>query len=84
MLYKGKKSKYAYKKRKNENFEKQKNAFSSHVSRITQPKNQVPRPKDVTCSPRIDRHTDRQTDTKVSTEDTLSGFQEFFQGSKPE
>ena len=25
-----------------------------------------------------DRHTDRQTDTKVNTEDTLSGFQEFF------
>ena len=25
-----------------------------------------------------DRHTDRQTDTKVKTEDTLSGFQEFF------
>ena len=24
------------------------------------------------------RHTDRQTDTKVNTEDTLSGFQEFF------
>ena len=23
-------------------------------------------------------HTDRQTDTKVNTEDTLSGFQEFF------
>ena len=25
-----------------------------------------------------DRHTDTQTDTKVNTEDTLSGFQEFF------
>ena len=25
-----------------------------------------------------DRQTDRQTDTKVNTEDTLSGFQEFF------
>ena len=34
-----KKSKNAYKKRKNENFEKQKNAFFSHVSRIIQPKN---------------------------------------------
>ena len=25
-----------------------------------------------------DRHTDTQTDTKVNTEDTLSGFQDFF------
>ena len=25
-----------------------------------------------------DRQTDRQTDTKVNTEDTLSGFQNFF------
>ena len=30
------------------------------------------------CSPRADTHTDRQTDTKVNTEDTLSGLQEFF------
>ena len=34
------------------------------------------------CSPRTDtqtdRHTDTQTYTKVNTEDTLSGFQEFF------
>ena len=32
------------------------------------------------CSPRTDRHTHRQTHTctKVNTEDTLSGFQEFF------
>ena len=69
-----KKSKNAYKKRKNENFEKQKNAFFSHVPRITQPKNQVPRPKSVPCSPR----TDGQTHTKVTTDSTLSGFQEFF------
>ena len=27
---------------------------------------------------RTDRHTDRQTHTKVTTEGTLSGFQEFF------
>ena len=37
---------------------------------------------DVLCSPRADGHTDRQThrqtDTKVNTEDTLSGFQDFF------
>ena len=30
------------------------------------------------CSPRADTQTHRQTDTKVNTEDTLSGFQEFF------
>ena len=34
-----KKTKNAYKKRKNENFKKQKNAFFSHVPRIIQPKN---------------------------------------------
>ena len=38
VLYK-EKSKNAFKKRKNENFEKQKNAFLSHVPRIIQPKN---------------------------------------------
>ena len=59
-----KKSKNAYKKRKNDNFEKQKKMFLSRVPLITQPKNQVPRSKG--------------TDTKVNTEDTLSGFQEFF------
>ena len=36
----------------------------------------------VLCSPHIDAQTERQadwhTDTKVNTEDTLSGFQEFF------
>ena len=41
-------------------------------------KNQVPRSKDVLCSPPTDRHTDRQTHTKVTTVGTLSGFQEFF------
>ena len=51
-----------------------KNAFLSHVPRIIQPKNQVPRPKSVPCSLR----TDRQTHTKVTTVGTLSGFQEFF------
>ena len=30
------------------------------------------------CSPITDRHTDTQTDTKVTTVGTLSGFQEFF------
>ena len=38
--------------------------------------------KGVLCSPRADGHTDRQThrqtDTKLNTEDTLSGFQDFF------
>ena len=70
-----KKSKNAYKKRKNENFEKQKNAFFSHVPSIILPKNQVPRPKDVLCSPitdtqthrQTDRHTDRQTTRYFST-----------------
>ena len=62
-----KKSKNANKKRKNENFEKQKNAFFSHVS--------VAR---VQTDRQTHRQTDRQTDTKVNTEDTLSGFQEFF------
>ena len=33
---------------KNQNFEK-KNAFLTHVPRITMPKNQVPRSKTVTC-----------------------------------
>ena len=35
-------------------------------------------PKSVPCSPRTDRRTDVQTDTKVATVGTLSGFQEFF------
>ena len=64
MLYKEKKKKNAYKKRKIENFEKQTMAFLSHFQRITQPKNQVPRSKGVPCSMRIDRQTD------VKTEDT--------------
>ena len=39
VLYKGKKSKNAYKKRENENFEKQKYAFFSNIPGITLPKN---------------------------------------------
>ena len=39
------------------------NAFVSHVSRITQSKNLVPRSKGVLCS--------QDTDTKVKTDDTL-------------
>ena len=42
-----------------QNFEKQKNAFLSHVPRILQSKNQVPRPKGVLCSSVTDRQTDR-------------------------
>ena len=44
------------------------------------PEKSVPRSKGVLCSLRADTHTqtDRQTDTKVNTEDTLSGFQDFF------
>ena len=41
--------------------------FLSHVPRIIQPKNQVPRPKSVPW-----------THTNVTTVGTLSGFQEFF------
>ena len=62
---------------KMQNFEKQNNAFLSHIPRITQPKNQIPWSKDVLCSPVTDRHTDRPTDTKVTTMGTLLGFQEF-------
>ena len=51
-----------------------KTTFFSHVPRITQPKNYVPRPKSVSCS----RQTDGQTHTKVTTEGTLLGFQDFF------
>ena len=68
----GEKSKNVIKKRKNENSKK--TFVFTHVPIITQPKNQVPRSKGVLCSSRTDRHTD----TKVNTEDTLSGFQDFF------
>ena len=61
------------KKHKNKHFEKQKNAFLSHVSRIIQLKNQrSSRLKGVLTL------TGGWTDTKVKAEDTLSGFQEFF------
>ena len=42
---------------KNQNFEKQKIAFFSHVPRSIMSKNQVPRSKTVTCSAVTDRHT---------------------------
>ena len=51
--------------------------FFSHVLRITQPKNCVPRSKGVTCSPFTDGQTHRQTH-RVTTEGTLLGFQDFF------
>ena len=61
------------------NFEKRKKLlFFSHVTRITQRKNQIPRSKGVLSNWRTDGHTDRHTHTKVNTEDTLSGFQELF------
>ena len=67
--------KNANRKHRNENFGKQKKTFLSHVPRIIQPKNQVPRSKYVHCRP----HTNTQTDTHESgAEDTLSGFQEIF------
>ena len=40
---------------------------------IIQPKNEVPRLNDVTCSPHIHTQTHR-----VTTEGTLSGFHDFF------
>ena len=43
----------------------------SHLPRITQSKNQIPRSLSY-------RHTDSQTDTRVNTEDTLLGFPDFF------
>ena len=42
------------------------------------PKNEVPRSKGVPCSPFADRQTDAKKDMKVNTDDTLSGFHEFF------
>ena len=53
-------SKNVFKKCKN--IEKRKNVFLSHVPGIIQPKNEVPRPKDVLCS----LVTDGQTDTHES------------------
>ena len=47
--------------------------FFYHVSRIIRHKNEVPRPKGVPCSPFTDGQTDR-----VTTEGTISGFQDFF------
>ena len=54
--------------------------FFPHVPRITLPKNYVPRSKALLYRPRVDRqtHTDTQTDTKVTTVGTLSGFQGIF------
>ena len=49
----------------------------SHVPRILQ-SNWVPRSKGVLCSSGTDRRADGQTDTKLKTEDTLSGFQDLF------
>ena len=72
MLYKGE-------KRKNENFEKQKNAFFLMSQGSLDPKIRFLGQK--VCSvARV--QTDTQTDTKVNTEDTLSGFPStYHQGS---
>ena len=69
--------KNVHKKHKNENFVKQTNAFLSHVLRIIQPKNQIPRPKSVSCSVFTDRQTDTHTH-RVTTVGTLPRFQDFF------
>ena len=52
----------------------EKNASLSYIPRFSQPKNQVPMSKGVLCSPPT-THTYRHTDTKVKSEDSLSGFQ---------
>ena len=78
VLYKEKKSKNAYKKRKNENFKKQKNAFLSHVPRIIQPKSFLGQKLCSVARLHTDTQTHRHTHTKVTTVGTLSGFQEFF------
>ena len=92
MLYKGKKSKNAYKKRENRNFEFKKkkilNAFFFLISQgslnpkirfLGQKVCSVARIQtDGRTDTQTDRHIDTQTDTKVNTEDTLSGFPEFF------
>ena len=64
---------------KNQNFEKQKIAFFSHVPRSIVPKNYVPRSKTVTCSLRTDKHTNTQTDTRMDTEYPIRAlaFQSF-------
>ena len=79
MLYK-EKSKNALKKRKNENFEKQKNVFFLLMSQGSlNPKIGFLGQK--VCSVarlHTDTQTHRHTHTKVTTVGTLSGFKEFF------
>ena len=41
------------------NISKNKKGFLSHVPRIIQPKNYVPRPKGVPCSPSTDSNTEQ-------------------------
>ena len=59
---------------KNQNFEKQKIAFFSHVPRSIVPKNYVPRSKTVTCSLRTDKHTNTRMDTEYLSRLSLSSF----------
>jgi len=71
----GENLKNANKKRKNENFEKQKMHFFLTSQGSLDPKIRFLGQK--VCSvARI--QTDTRTDTKVNTGDTLSGFQDFF------
>ena len=75
VLYIRKKSKNAYKQRKNENFGKTKKcvSFSCPKNHSTQKLgSQVKR-----CSPQPG-YTQTHTHTKLTTEGTLSGFQDFF------
>ena len=51
-----------------------KNAFLSHVPRIILPKNYVPKPKSVLCSPRTHRRTDRHESDYSGHPFRVSGF----------
>ena len=62
-------------------FEKQKNVFLSYVPRIFQSFRFVHQEVCSVARGQTDRQTDRHTYTKVKTEDTLSGFQDFFKFS---
>ena len=74
LCYIRKKSKNAYKKRKNENFEKKCVSFSYPKDHST--KKLGSQAKRCALQP-VHRRTHTQTHTKVATEGTLSGFQDF-------
>ena len=60
---------------KNQNFEKQRIAFLSHVPRSIVPKNYVPRSKTVTCSLRTNKQTNKlRMETEYLSRLSLSSF----------